>query len=148
MVYALATVERPKDRKKVEMLSAHLKRILKLDRLRLRGPSGARDEFPTRSHRTKLTTNGEAADVCCTGSGTDRRIKQHQGPVYFLDNQQSVTETRDLQSQAVEPRPNLEYFNGIGRSAKFATDRFWRLGRRRSHLSAGCRSVLRELATV
>jgi transposase len=32
-------------RKKVEMLFAHLKRILKLDRLRLRGPTGARDEF-------------------------------------------------------------------------------------------------------
>ena len=27
------------------MLFAHLKRILKLDRLRLRGPYGARDEF-------------------------------------------------------------------------------------------------------
>ena len=34
-----------KDRKKVEMLFAHLKRILKLGRLRLRGLSGARDEF-------------------------------------------------------------------------------------------------------
>ena len=33
-----------KDRKKIEMLFAHLKRILKLDRLRLRGPSGAHDE--------------------------------------------------------------------------------------------------------
>jgi hypothetical protein len=32
-------------RKKVEMLFAHLKRILKLDRLRLRGLSGAGDEF-------------------------------------------------------------------------------------------------------
>jgi hypothetical protein len=32
-------------RKKVEMLFAHLKRILKLDRLRLRRPCGARDEF-------------------------------------------------------------------------------------------------------
>ena len=32
-------------RKKVEMLFAHLKRILKLDRLRLRGPCRARDEF-------------------------------------------------------------------------------------------------------
>lgn len=29
----------------VEMLFAHLKRILKLDRLRLRGPNGAKDEF-------------------------------------------------------------------------------------------------------
>jgi len=34
-----------KDRKKVEMLFAHLKRILKLDRLRLRGRAGAEDEF-------------------------------------------------------------------------------------------------------
>lgn len=33
------------DRKKVEVLFAHLKRILKLDRLRLRGRRGARDEF-------------------------------------------------------------------------------------------------------
>jgi transposase len=32
-------------RKKVEMLFAHLKRILNLTRLRLRGPNGARDEF-------------------------------------------------------------------------------------------------------
>ena len=32
-------------RKKVEMLFAHLKRILKLDRLRLRGTNSARDEF-------------------------------------------------------------------------------------------------------
>ena len=34
-----------KHRKKVEMLFAHLKRILRLDRLRLRGLKGARDEF-------------------------------------------------------------------------------------------------------
>ena len=34
-----------RQRKKVKMLFAHLKRILKLDRLRLRGPNGAKDEF-------------------------------------------------------------------------------------------------------
>jgi hypothetical protein len=34
-----------RQRKKVEMLFAHLKRILRLDRLRMRGPCGARDEF-------------------------------------------------------------------------------------------------------
>ena len=34
-----------RQRKKVEMLFAHLKRILKLERLRLRGPNGAKDEF-------------------------------------------------------------------------------------------------------
>jgi len=33
------------ERKKVEMLFAHMKRILKLDRLRLRGLKGAQDEF-------------------------------------------------------------------------------------------------------
>ena len=33
------------DRKKVEMLFAHLKHILRFDRLRLRGLSGANDEF-------------------------------------------------------------------------------------------------------
>lgn len=32
-------------RKKVEMLSAHLKRLLRLDWLRLRGPQRAHDEF-------------------------------------------------------------------------------------------------------
>ncbi len=35
-----------RDRKKVEVLFAHMKRILRVDRLRLRGRSGARDEFP------------------------------------------------------------------------------------------------------
>ena len=40
-----AYVESQKRRKKVEMLFAHLKRIMKLDRLRLRGPNGAKDEF-------------------------------------------------------------------------------------------------------
>lgn len=34
-----------KDRKKVEMLFAHLKRALRFDRLRLRGPCVAEDEF-------------------------------------------------------------------------------------------------------
>ena len=34
-----------RQRKKVEMLFAHMKRILKVDRLRLRGLSGAQDEF-------------------------------------------------------------------------------------------------------
>jgi hypothetical protein len=34
-----------RSRKRVEMLFAHLKRILRLGRLRLRGPCGAQDEF-------------------------------------------------------------------------------------------------------
>jgi Transposase DDE domain len=35
-----------RERKKVEMLFAHLKRILRFERLRLRAPCGARDESP------------------------------------------------------------------------------------------------------
>ena len=34
-----------RERKRIEMRFAHLKRILRLDRLRLRGPRGAQDEF-------------------------------------------------------------------------------------------------------
>jgi len=34
-----------RERKKVEMRFAHMKRILRLDRFRLQGPNGARDEF-------------------------------------------------------------------------------------------------------
>ncbi len=40
-----AYLDSRRERKKVEMLFAHLERILKLDRLRLRGPDGAKDEF-------------------------------------------------------------------------------------------------------
>ena len=48
---------RCRERKNVEMLFAHLKRILRLGRLRLRGPSGAKDEFllaATAQNRRKL----------------------------------------------------------------------------------------------
>jgi hypothetical protein len=48
-----------RERKKVEMLFAHLKRIIGLDRLRLRGPCGARDEFhlaATAQNLRKLAT--------------------------------------------------------------------------------------------
>ena len=40
-----AFVQSCRDRKRVEMLFAHRKRILRLGRLRLRGPRGAQDEF-------------------------------------------------------------------------------------------------------
>ncbi len=53
-----------RQRKKVEMLFAHLKRILKLDRLRLHGPNGARDEFhlaATAQNLRKLATLVPAA---------------------------------------------------------------------------------------
>jgi transposase len=56
------------ERKKVEMLFAHLKSILKLDRLRLRGLSGAADEFTLAAtvqnlrRMTKLLAHGPPID--------------------------------------------------------------------------------------
>ncbi len=43
-----------RERKKVEMLFAHMKRIMRLNRLRLRGPDGARDEFHLAAAAQKL----------------------------------------------------------------------------------------------
>ncbi len=42
-----------RERKKVEMRFAHMKRIFKLDRLRLRGLSGAKDEVATDRNRSE-----------------------------------------------------------------------------------------------
>ena len=55
-------------RKKVEMLFAHLKRILGLSRLRLRGPNGARDEFhlaATAQNLRKLAKLLPVPEVAC-----------------------------------------------------------------------------------
>ena len=41
----LVQINNRRQRKQVEMLFAHMKRILKMDRLRLRSLSGAQDEF-------------------------------------------------------------------------------------------------------
>jgi Transposase DDE domain len=62
------------ERKKVEMLFAHQKRILGLGRLRLRGPSGAKDEFllPPKSAET-----GEAHPP----PRADLRHMRRSGPV-------------------------------------------------------------------
>jgi hypothetical protein len=48
------------DRKRVEMLFAHLKRILKLGRLRLRGPRSAQDEFTLAAIAQNLRRAGQA----------------------------------------------------------------------------------------
>src|SRR5271167_3598843 len=49
-----------RERKKVEMLFAHLKRILRLGRLRLRRPSGAKDEFLLAATAQNLRETGQA----------------------------------------------------------------------------------------
>ena len=60
-----------RDRKRVEMLFAHLKRILRLGRLRLRGPRGAQDEFTLAAiaqnlrRLAKLTARSPPQPVMC-----------------------------------------------------------------------------------
>ena len=63
-----------RDRKRVEMLFAHLKRILRLGRLRLRGPRGAQDEFTLAAiaqnlrrlaNQTGCSTTTSRCFVCC-----------------------------------------------------------------------------------
>jgi hypothetical protein len=49
-----------RERKKVGMLFTHLKRILRLDRLRQRGPNGAKDEFLLAATAQKSEETGEA----------------------------------------------------------------------------------------
>jgi hypothetical protein len=57
------------ERKKVEMLFAHLKRILRFDRLRLRGLSGANDEFLLAATAQNLR---KLAKLCAQGPPTRR----------------------------------------------------------------------------
>jgi hypothetical protein len=57
-----------RERKKVEMLFAHLKRILKLDRLRLRGPKGAHDEFLLAATAQNLRRMAKWLTPGCPGS--------------------------------------------------------------------------------
>ena len=53
-----------RDRKKVEMLFAHLKRILGMGRLRLRGPAGAQFEFTLAAIAQNLRRLGSPAGHC------------------------------------------------------------------------------------
>jgi hypothetical protein len=95
-------------RKKVEMLLAHLKRTLKLDRLR--GPNGARDEFHPRRHRTKPPQARQADPGANTALSDLRRRAAHE-------------HHRDRRS----PPPQyfkIDFFNGIApkRSLRQADD--------------------------
>lgn len=57
-------------RKKVEMLFAHLKRILGLTRLRLRGPNGAKDEFLLAAIAQNLRKLAKLRPQCANSEAT------------------------------------------------------------------------------
>ncbi len=48
------------ERKKVEMAFAHMKRILRLDRLRLRGPARGKGRSSACRNRSELEKNGQS----------------------------------------------------------------------------------------
>ena len=65
-----------RERKKVEMLFAHLKRILRLGRLRLRGPNGAKDEFLLAATAQNLRKLAKLIPL----PGADLRRMRRRGP--------------------------------------------------------------------
>jgi hypothetical protein len=64
-----AYVRSRRERKKIEMLFAHLKRILRLDRLRLRGPLSAQDEFLLAATAQNLRKLAKLIPPACPNAG-------------------------------------------------------------------------------
>ena len=71
-----------RERKKVEMLFAHLKRILRLGRLRLRGPNGAKGRVPIGRHSPKSPETGEDHPL----PGADLRHMRRSRPIFLADS--------------------------------------------------------------
>ena len=91
-----------RQRKKVEMLFAHLKRILKLDRLRLRGPNGARDEFL----------------LAATAQNLRKLAKLIPMPAQTAARLSGSGAARPAQKN-VTPPPNPDFFNTIAQLRTF-----------------------------
>jgi len=64
------------------MLFAHLKRILKLDRLRLRGPNGARDEFHLAATASKPPQARQADPGAGANLSSLSRRTRHPRPLF------------------------------------------------------------------
>lgn len=72
------------------MLFAHLKRILKLDRLRLRGPCGARDEFLLAATPQNLRKMAKLMPVGAPPWRHDRPVPPSQPQTDSDENQPSA----------------------------------------------------------
>ncbi len=80
--------------KKVEMLFAHLKRILKLDRLRLRGMSGATDEFTLAGRGAEPATAGQTDLSRATAHGIGASARSKKPQINPITEQQRSTKRR------------------------------------------------------
>jgi len=121
-----------RDRKKIEMLCAHLKRILKLDRLRLRGLSAARDEFllaasaqNLRRRAKRLIGGPQQGQLMPAG-------RRPGGPRPSSPSTLPTQARRRRLQRGLQPWPDFESFNRIGHQRVFAAGR---LPRGRQHTS-------------
>ena len=75
-----------RDRKRVEMLFAHLKRIFRLGRLRLRGPCGAQFEFTLAAIAQNLRRLAKLVATTTAGSKSVLCIKGERSAAVESDN--------------------------------------------------------------
>lgn len=99
-----AYVTSRRERKKIEMLFAHLKRILRLDRLRLSGPCGTHDEFllaATAQNLRKLAklVPAPGSNACLSGDKLVRADSLHARQSHrrlLLHNRRNASSIRDF----------------------------------------------------
>ncbi len=111
-----------RDRKRVEMLFAHLKRILRLGRLRLRGPRGAQDEFTLAAiaqnlrRLGKLVARPPPASTACVAQALRALSASASKPPL----PQGCTATKGLKKNASAHLATLiaDFCNKIGTSRK------------------------------
>ena len=124
---ALATTEdyaqSRNDRKKVEMLFAHLKKIMRFERLRLRGPTGAQDEFCLAAHRSespKARQTGASARVGGTDSGLSAPQCRRPGPLSGPDRRRPLCPRPNRSQAGLESAHETAFFNNMGQLLPWA----------------------------
>jgi Transposase DDE domain len=108
-----------RERKKIEMRFAHMKRILRLDRLRLRGLGGARDEVLLTATAQNLR---RLAKLLCRAPPPLELLASHRHPRIGTpaDTSEGANEgPAKIHNQALQSRP-AEFCNTIGAKADFA----------------------------
>src|SRR3546814_19718579 len=99
------------------MLFAHLKRILKLDRLRLRGPNGARDELLPAATATNLRKMAKLLPmpVPAVAARRPRKLPSRPGPALRFGPQRPFS-TLPTSLRRPDPRPPLQRRTHTGRT--------------------------------
>ena len=106
-----------RERKKVEMLFAHLKRILRLGRSRLRGPSGAKDKFLLAA-TAKICGNWRSSSL---SSGAGLRPVRRRGAAllrwqpplpHIVPDLKQGSSTKSTSSGRSRPRPWVPQLSG------------------------------------